>query len=103
MFDNINIKEGKTMNRILLGLFGLVILFCPLSGVYVQGVVVDGWDWAITNGGWIVTVAFGGFVVFYFGVLYARMTLKDRKKQAKGIAKAKKSSNTKDKMAYELI
>ena len=90
------------MYKGLMILGGIAIAFNPLTGIYLQGYVVQGWDWLIINAGWIVSVVFLIGLVFVLGVAYAKQAMKDQAKQNKGIAKAKAKKNTKDGLKYEV-
>lgn len=91
------------MKRILLGLGVLVALFNPLSGVVLMDFAISGWTWLMVEAGWIVTLVFAVFAVFYLGMLFAKMNAQDKIKQVKGNTKAKVAKKSKkDGMSYEL-
>lgn len=90
------------MYKILMVLFGLVLVTNPLTAQVIQPEVFRAWDWVIASTGWIVTTGFAVYLTFLMGYLFAKQQLKDKRTQDKNIAKAaKKSKRDLGNMKYE--
>lgn len=92
------------MYKGLIVLGAVAVLLNPLTGVQIQSLVVDAWDWLIVYGGWVATVAFTVGLVFVAGVAYAQSQAKDKKKLSEVTKKAKNSKKSnRSGMKYELV
>lgn len=91
------------MKLVILCLGVLAGVLNPLTGSFVQSAVLQAWDFAMVNAGVWVTLAFGVVCVFYGGMLWAKMQVKDKKKLSANIAKAKQSKRDLGGMKYQAV
>lgn len=83
--------KKDNLTKIFVILFTVFIITNPVTGMLIQTAITEALELIIINAGYIITLIFCAYALFYIGVLYARIANKEKNAETKKIVKAEKS------------